>query len=358
MTPARLSPSDLKAMLADRIDELACCAAPDGKRKGRYWLAHSPLRIDKEPSFAIWLTGAGAGAFKDFADPEIRGDAIDLIGACVLKRGDFKSREARTQALAWARDFLGLSGQAPEAARDLAKQARERKRERDLEAARDEARRRRRALEIWGEGQAMSGTAGEAYLLSRGIDARAIANLEHFLRFHPRLSHPHEPHVGPAMLAGFKDPAGGFAAVHCTYLREDGRGKAEVPKAKIIRGGYAGCAIHVSRGPSNLRAIEAASAGVKGMLAITEGIEDGLTIAAERPEWRVWAAGSLGNIGELTPPECADALMVCADADVKQQAIAALNLAVKRLEAFGLPLGVAYATGGAKDFNDLLRGKK
>src|SRR5579872_3135908 len=51
MTPARLSPSDLKAMLADRIDELACCAAPDGKRKGRYWLAHSPLRIDKEPSF-------------------------------------------------------------------------------------------------------------------------------------------------------------------------------------------------------------------------------------------------------------------------------------------------------------------
>lgn len=49
---------------------------PRGVRKGDWWLASTPWRIDKNPSLGVNLH---SGKWQDFAFKEERGDLIDLI---------------------------------------------------------------------------------------------------------------------------------------------------------------------------------------------------------------------------------------------------------------------------------------
>lgn len=351
-----LSVKDLKALLGDRIEDLAAQLAPAGKRQGRVWVAFSPLRSDntKTEAFNIWLEGGARGAWKDYGSGE-QGDVIDLIAACACAANFPFSREKRGEALAWARDYLGLTNARPAEAKARAVEARERSAERDRVAAADRHRRQRRAFDLWLSGSQMRDTIGDAYLKSRGIDARAIPNLEASLRFKERLDHPFEPHAGPAMLAKFTSADGGFAAVHCTYLHPDGTRKAEVHKQKIIRGDFAGASIRLTRGMSELSPEDAGAKSLPGLVAITEGIEDGLTIAQARPEWRIWAAGSLDNIGNQPALACVSSWLVCADNDLKKAAQEALDRGLAKLARAGKPIDVARAIAG-KDFNDLLRG--
>lgn len=353
-----LSPKDLKAMLGDRIEDLAAQLAPAGKRKGNVWVAFSPLRSDntKTEAFNIWLDGGARGAWKDYGSGE-KGDVIDLIAACVCAANFPFSREKRGEAMAWARDYLGLSNSRPAEAKERAKEARERSRQRDEASAADRQRRQRRAFELWLSGGQMRDTIGDAYLRSRGIDARAIPNLEASFRFKARVEHPLEPHVGPAMLAKFTGPDGGFAAVHCTFLHPDGDRKAEVHKQKIIRGDFGGASIRITLGASGLTPEAFVSSGqAPNLVAVTEGIEDGLTIAQARPEWRIWAAGSLDNIGNQPALGCVSSFLVCADNDLKKAAQDALDRGLAKLAMRGKPIDVARAISGSKDFNDLLRG--
>lgn len=345
---------ELKAMLQDRVADLAARLAPRGKRKGAYWLGPSPLRADsKNDTFAIWLTGAARGAFKDFVSGE-KGDVVDLVACLACGGGCPPSREARGEALAWARDFLGVSGRDPVAAKASARAAVASREEQERRETERRAEKQRRAFERWGAGIAMRDTAGEAYLRARGIEARGIPGLENCLRFARRLEHPHEPHVGPAMMARFTRTDGAFSAVHCTFLREDGSGKADVSKAKIIFGGFAGAAIRVSKGESGL-GIGELPEGARGMLVVVEGIEDGLTVAQARPEWRVWAAGSLDNIGNQPALACFSSFLVIQDNDVKPAATKALARGLAKLRAHGIPVEAFGAIGGAKDINEALR---
>jgi hypothetical protein len=353
---AELTIAEIKAMLADRVHDLARELAPRGKRRGVYWLGPSPLRADStHDSFAIWLSGAAKGAWKDFVSGD-KGDVIDLVACLACQAGCPPSREERGRALAWARDWLGVSGRSPAEARARAVEARANAARREAEEAAARAAKQRRAFDLWLSGVAMRDTAGEAYFRSRGVEARAIPHLEPSLRFKPRLEHPFEPHAGPAALAKFVAPDGGFAAVHCTFIAADGSGKADVGKAKIIFGSFAGAAIRVSRGVSGLTVAEAIAAGVSEPLAICEGVEDALTIAQARPEWRVWAAGSLDNIGNQPAPACVSDFLVVADNDAKPAARAALERGLYKLQRHNRPITIARALGNAKDFNDLLRG--
>jgi len=48
---------------------------PNGRRQGNWWLANVPWRNDTNASLGVSLT---SGLWRDFADPSVRGDVIDL----------------------------------------------------------------------------------------------------------------------------------------------------------------------------------------------------------------------------------------------------------------------------------------
>ena len=62
----RLTPSHIEALCRDWI--------PHGKRQGGWWIATSPWREDRNPSFGVSLT---TGLWRDFATGE-KGDILDL----------------------------------------------------------------------------------------------------------------------------------------------------------------------------------------------------------------------------------------------------------------------------------------
>lgn len=75
VTP-RTTISDIKARLtAGDIHTLCRTWLPNGKRQGGWWIASTPWRDDKNPSLGVSLT---TGIWKDFANPDTRGDIFDL----------------------------------------------------------------------------------------------------------------------------------------------------------------------------------------------------------------------------------------------------------------------------------------
>lgn len=48
---------------------------PRGKQKGSWWIASVPWRKDRKPSLGVHLD---SGNWKDFANPGVAGDIIDL----------------------------------------------------------------------------------------------------------------------------------------------------------------------------------------------------------------------------------------------------------------------------------------
>ncbi len=113
--------------------------------------------------------------------------------------------------------------------------------------------------------------------------------------------------------------------------------------------------IPLHKGEGNLSAGEAVKRGVKGVLAICEGIEDALTVAMYQPGYRVWAAGDKGNMLRIPWPEIASAVVLVADNDGDTEEEQAANFAAVeahwRSMANGRPVKVARSMSG-KDFND------
>jgi Toprim domain len=155
--------------------------------------------------------------------------------------------------------------------------------------------------------QPAPGTIVETYLREvRGYRGGLIPATLGFLP--PRGDHP------PAMIAAFgvpDEPEPGLLVLreeevrgaHITRLAADGSAKVGDP-SKIIIGRCLGVPIVLSALNDNL-----------GM-AITEGIEDGLSIFASTG-LGVWAAGAAGRMPALAPavPQYANAITVVADAD-------------------------------------------
>ena len=197
---------------------------------------------------------------------------------------------------------------------------------------------------------------------ARGLPIARLAAPPGAIRYHPALDHydrdTGEVTTWPAMVTAMSGPDGDVRAIHRTWLRPDGSGKADVGKAKKMGGVARGCAMRLSKGASKLSPEEAARRGVTGPLIITEGIEDALTAAIARPEERVWAAGSLSLLGLLEWPACASAVVLVADNDWNTpEAVAAFERVERdwRAMAKGRPLKVVRAEVG-KDLNDWARG--
>ena len=166
----------------------------------------------------------------------------------------------------------------------------------------------------------------------------------------------HQPR--PCLLAKLDAPNGEFLTVHRTFLlchadgrvtKADWKNGGPLEDAKVAFGSYAGGLISVWKGASgkSLRHL------VPGeWVAMTEGVEDALTIAMVRPEMRVVSALSLSNIGNVTFPDRLGGLYLCADNDTHPDARKAFRRAKAKLEARGLAVREVRPPPQFKDFND------
>lgn len=249
-------------------------------------------------------------------------------------------------------------------------------------AAREKAERERAAAEraqsitdaiaIWRSCRCATGTLVEDYLVSRRIDPARFDGVPVTIRFHPALYLAREDYR-PAMVAAVQDPSGRVTGVHRTYLRPDGKGKAEIERPKRMFGICWGGAVRLGPAAEHMR--------------IGEGIETCASVAhALGSPLGIWAALSLGNIagagddnfwGEDHPdrpgvrlpvtepdfdrpglilPSLCKRLTICEDADNKDPAAAEAlyQRATARYEEDDIAVDRARPPAGM-DFNDLLR---
>ena len=364
---------ELKALAQDRLEDILHKLAPGGKHARGVYTVCNPMRSERNPSLAVWTKGDAAGAFKDFTDPDYtKGDIFGLVAYLngALPTDFDKGR-------AWLEDFLGLATLSP-AEREAAQRARERRRRES-----EEARASRKRWSVGAAGRAwtsgrkpLPGSPAWTYLKARGIDLDQVATYAGDLRWGPceyfmGAEYVVEPLPGggvnrrkvrpgpilPAIFTPLRDAGGTLQALHYTFLRPDGSGKAEVEKPKLIWPQQVGLVMRIANGAGNHSPEEAEALGESCDLVLTEGLEDGLSVALACPDLRVWGCASLSNIAHapIARP-CVDAVLVAAQNDFgNPTAQATLARAEEALARHGKPIVRLPAPTG-KDLNDTLRG--
>lgn len=370
--------AEIRARLIADIVPLCRELVPGGRINGKYWIGKNPRRRDDHAgSFWVLISGPATGAWRDEAG--VRGvddgDVVKLVQYC---RGLADLKETRQECLKW----LGLSetgGQRLSPA-ELA----ERDRRRDLErekAEREEtatrAKNAKSAFGLWLNAEELTpanftGSLVDRYLRSRAIDltrhlvdaGRPLPGALRFFPAHDYLTADGEVITLPCMAALMSGPDGAGRAIHRTWLAPDGSAKASLPEPKLNKprkiwpAGWQGSVIRIAKGAGGHSPEQAARRGLALPLIVTEGVEDALACAIAMPDRRVWAAGTLGNLGHVPVDHaCVSRVTVCADNDWnKPQAQAALDKGLTALRRHGKRLDVARSPRG-KDMNDLLQGE-
>lgn len=233
------------------------------------------------------------------------------------------------------RDIMGLLGFAGSDYRRVdTNQLAQRQATRELVALRKEAAARR----LWAEAVPIEGTPAEAYLRT----VRCITcPLPATLRFHRAAYHGPTRQRIPAIIAEIQGTEN--FAVHRTFLRSDGLGKANLPGGdKLMLGSMAGGAVWLSEGYQRI--------------VIAEGIETGLSLACgllSEPA-SILAALSTSGMRNLHLPPTPARLTIAQDGDQPGRD-AAYELAL-RAHALGWAVSL-LDPGDGKDFNDVLLGR-
>lgn len=204
--------------------------------------------------------------------------------------------------------------------------------QRDREDRAQAEKRARQAARCWQEALPIEDTIAEFYLRGRGITCA----LPSTLRYHPTCWHASAARL-PALVA-LIEGADGFA-VHRTYLRPDGKGKATIDPAKAMLGAAAGGAVRLTE--------------AQGPIVVAEGIETALSLASGllgRPA-TIWAALSTSGLRGLHLPPLPGKLTIATDGDDPGRA-AGRDLA-ERAHVTGWAVSLLPAPDG-RDWNDIL----
>lgn len=287
-------------------DARAITLALGGKWYRRYGLCRCPVHGDRKPSLSVSDGADGRLLAKCFVGCSFPDIAAALHGLGLVEGGG--------------------AYVAPDPVAIAQREALER-----AEAAKRAA----QAERLWQEGQPIAGSLADVYLRGRGI----VGPLPPSLRFHPACWHQSAKRF-PAMVARLEG-ADGFA-VHRTYLKPDGSGKADVDPPKAMLGAVAGGAVRLTEG--------------HGGLAVAEGIETALSLSCgllSAPA-AIWAALSAAGMAALRLPPAPFWLTIAADGDKAGREAA--NALAARADALGWAVSILPAPEGA-DWNDVLTGK-
>ena len=378
---AAVSIDVIVAGLAGRIASLCAELFPGGSVEGNEYRIGG---VDGSPgrSMAIHLAGDRAGIWQDFATADHKGDALDLV-AKALFSGD------KSRAVAWSRAWLGYEGGVkPEVVAAA--------RSRLVKAKKDEAERiervRRAALRLYLEAQpAIAGTPADLYLRGRGLALERLGRQPGALRFHPACRYfekvpgsdrPVPRGTLPAMIASIVNARGDAIAVHRTYLQVGPDGcatKAAIDEPKKTLGRFLGGWIPLWKGTlpngregkrfGELTDKDAAawvdpSTGeihdehANNSVFVSEGIEDGLTVAIVEPRRRVIAGITVGNLVNLQLPPAMRFVTILRQADAPgSKAALAVERALDRWLGEGREVFEVPPPEGFKDINDRLRGQ-
>jgi hypothetical protein len=347
-TQFAISIDDLKELANGQVNAIVAHLLPNGRENCGYWECGS---IEGEPgqSLKVNLRGALRGMWTDFSapkgTPERAGNILQLIAA--VKYGHDIGK-----ACAWARSWLGLDHLDPNRLATEKAKAR-RQAARNLEQAAEKAEKnRRRALQLYLSAEPLPGTLAETYLIARGIDLRAAGLVAPgSLKFQAAAYCAETQSKLPAMVAAVVNLEGRHIATHRTYLADDGKGKATLLEAKKALGKYQGGFIPLWKGEHDCPMGEIPPGTP---IYVSEGIEDGLSVALARPNLRVIAAISLSNLGALELPKSCP-IHILGQRDEKMRALEAFAAAVERLQGKGHDVFLIYPPQGVKDYNELLQ---
>lgn len=206
----------------------------------------------------------------------------------------------------------------------------------------DDAEKTEWARRRWHEARPAAGTPVETYLRTRGYRGPMPTGL----RFHPALKHKGGPQLHPAMVAAVMKE-GSFVAIHRTYLRPDGSGKAGLSDDKLSLGPIGGGAVYLHIGPLPHG----------GPLIVSEGIENGL-IAMQATGIPTWAALSAGGIRKLILPPLDHAPEIIIAADHDRAGLEAAHAAARRWHGEGRRVRIAVPPKAGEDFADMIRGAR
>ena len=341
--------ADIVGGLTGRIEALAGELLPRGERQGNDWVEASRAKGGLGDSLKVCIRGPRAGVWAFFGG-ELhgidRGDALDLVAALATEGN-------KGRAIVWSKRWLGLEGGDPKTIKADRAAAAKRSKAGEAAAAAELTRKRNQAMAIWRAGQKIRATLAEAYLAGRGIDFGALARYPRSLRYVPELHEPEQGRYLPALVACITLANGEFAGVHRTWLSNDGAGQVikhpDMECPKMTLGSYRGGAIRLWRGAA--KRYDTAPAVV-----VTEGIEDGLTVAMAAPERTVLCSVSLSNLAALELWGPTEQVTVLADNDAPgSQADKLLRRALLRFQAQQFAVEVCRASGGAKDINEMLQ---
>lgn len=340
---------ELKELANVQIHAIAQHLLPNGRENCGYWEVGS---IEGEPgqSMKVNLRGATRGLWTDFSaapgTPSYSGNVIQLV-AQVQFAGDVG------KACQWLRSWLGIDKLDPDRLAKEKAKAQRAAAKADKDAAEKAEKNRRRAHQLFLSADPYPATIVETYLCSRGIDFRARdLKAPGAIRFAPRAYCMEVRKDLPAMVAPIVGLDGLHRGTHRTWLELEGKGKATLVEPKKSIGKYLGGFIPLWKGEQKC--------GLKDLapgtpIYVSEGIEDGLSVALARPELRIIAAVSLSNIGALELPDGCPVYLL-AQRDEKMRAIEAFETALGRLQERGYAVFLVYPPQGFKDYNDVLRG--
>lgn len=356
--PLHHTAAEVAALLGDRIDQLVPILLPNARLAGKWWECGG---LDGRPGGKSWQlkinrtanNGYEAGSWHEFGT-DLHGDALNLVQH-TLCNGD------ASQAYRWSLDWLGLGGRPLTAVERRKNEQERQKRRQEQQQQQAELRQQkiRQAQAIFHSAQPIMGTPAEDYLANRGIHLSELARPPKSLRFSWEVWSQERRAVLPAMVAAIARPGEGITAVHRTYLeRIGGRwSKADMVNPKMVLGPAAGSLISLARGQTN-KPLPKMELGE--LVAISEGIEDGLTVAMFRPELRVVCGMDLGKIGRIIDgfPMIQNVLLIGQNDPPGSDAEKAFGRVVESLARAGCTVRLARPPQAFKDFNDWQQAKE
>lgn len=354
------------ADIADRLGRLALelCQEllPNGHRDGHVWRCSGIADTGGSTSMWVYLTGAQQGHWRDAGNcpaDEQHGDMIDLIR---LRQcgGDMRAavREAKRRL---GIEDAAVPGAAPQMSAEerarRAAQAEQRRRQKDEELQRERESKMvdARRLYLRKNSVPIARTPVDFYLRGRMLRPDPLPAWPNALRFNPDVTFKPEGTRLPAMLAPVYRADGTHVATHRTFLRNDpvkGWCKIDHRNAKMVLGPVGGGFVPINKGSSRKSMAQMPEGEPVYM---TEGIEDALVVRMMKPQARIVAAVSLGNIGAVVLPEKARQLIVVCDRDEDEQAQDTLERSIGQQQARGLAVSLVMPPIGVKDLNDWLQ---